>query len=689
MAKKQENMQVNASTAIVSTGKGGILRSVTDHVAGRTIPFAPPWVGVAVAPPVAGLITHTMWGDSALSAGIACAGLGTSGIALTAMTWAVAGGNNTFRRIRRAHAAASVAAGMGWLTCATAAGPFTTGMINSWVFGGSLFALSWNIRGLMRNAHDETETVEKGGWAALAEKIGLEKVQVKHAKGNGKGMVTASVEVEAGRTVEDIQSSTGKMAAALHLPPSGVSVTRNPDNAARGTLSLRVADLLKDGVEFIPPQRLGLLPTADIPIGLYADGETFLINPFDAAILQHLLVMGVTGAGKSEFCRTVLAHLMTRSKMSIWLIDLAKGRQSVGYMSEGLDWFIQDAKTAKLALNALPGIIAARGDRLADEGLDQWTPNSSLNAMLIWMEEAADLADFEKLDEIARKARSVGIWLVISLQRATWTNIKTDVRANLQASACFGVDDAGDAGFGLPDRVVEAGAVPDWGSDRPGYFFGTGMGIPQDRWTTEARGSYTGDVKDQIVDMIRAAAAVRDPLDEVTAKAAGLAYAQRAHKGTNRTSPHVISAGPVAAQLETVTDQDITDEEQDVADEIQDVYDEVMGQIPGDPEPDADYANIQLDGEMPEPGEDSGITFGGQEERTPEEARHILFVEIDGFARTGRLSFEPADLIPATVAAGRKRPWMQAQLKKLVEQGVLTKDGHGEYTIVQSPLVSA
>lgn len=688
MAKNKANPQVDASTALVSTSKG-VLSTAVGHVAGKSVPFLPPWVGAAVAPPVAGLITHELWGDSALSAGIACASLGTSGIALSAMTWVVAGGNNTFRKIRRAHATASVAAGMGWLTCATAAGPFSTSLLNTWVFGGSLFALSWNIRGLMRNAHDETETVEKSGWARLAEKIGLEKVQVSNAKGNGKGMVTAGVEVGDGKTVEDVQATAGKLAAALHLPPSSVSVTRDPDNAARGTMSLRVADLLKDGVEFIPPQRLGLLPNADIPIGLYANGETCLINPFDATILQHLLVMGVTGAGKSEFCRTVLAHLMTRSRMSIWLVDLAKGRQSVGHMSEGLDWFIQDKKTAKLMLKTLPGIISARGDKLADEGLDQWTPASSLNAMLIWMEEAADLVDLEQLDEIARKARSVGIWLVVSLQRATWSNLSTDVRANLQASACFGVDDAGDAGFGLPDRVVESGAVPDWGSDRPGYFFATGMGIPQRQWTTEVRGSYTGDVKDQIVAMIREAAAVRDPLDEVTTKAAGLAYAQRAHKGTNRASAHVISARPIAAQLETVPDIDITDEEQDVADEIQEAYDEVMGQIPADPEPDADYANIALDGDMPETDEDSGITFDAPKPPATEVARHILYTEIDGWARTGRLTFEPSDLAPATVAAGRKRPWMQAELKKLVEQGVLTRDGHGEYSIVQSPLVSA
>jgi hypothetical protein len=688
--KKDTKPQVNTSTDIVSTGKGGLLSTAVDHVAAKAVPFLPPWIGAATLPPLAGFATNAMWGGDPLTTGLASAGLGIGTVALSAMTWHVAGGNNKFRRYRRAQATASVAAGMGWLTCATAAGPFGHPMIDLWLMGGGMFALSWNIRQVMRNAHDETEPTEQGGWGKLAEKIGLEKVLVRNAKGNGKGMVTAKVEVEAGRTVEDVQAAAGKVAAALHLPPSGASITKDPDNAAMGTLSLRVADLLKDGVEFIPPQRLGLLPNADIPVGLYADGETFLINPFDATILQHLLVMGVTGAGKSEFCRTVLAHLMTRRKMSIWLVDLAKGRQTVGHMAEGLDWFVQDRKEAKLLLRSLPGVITARGSRLADEGLDQWTPASSLNAMVVWLEEAADLADFEELDKIARAARSVGIWLVVSLQRATWTNVSTDVRANLQASACFGVDDAGDAGFALPDRVVESGAVPDWGSSRPGYAFATGMGIPEKRWTTELRGSRTDTVKEQITALIAEAAAVRDPLDETTAKAAGLAYAQRTHRGTNRTTaPAQISAAPVPAQLEAADFNDITSEEQDMADELQEVYEEVMGQIPADPEPDADYANVDLDGDAPEADEDSGITFGQQDKPSTEDARGILYGEIDGWARTGRLSFSPSDLIPATVAAGRKRPWLQGELKQLVERGVLTKDGHGEYVIVESPLVSA
>ncbi|MFF8899531.1 helicase HerA domain-containing protein [Streptomyces lydicus] len=682
----------------VSSG-GGVLSQIGGHIAAKAAPYTPPWIGAATLPPLAGWGVHAMWGETALSAGLASAGMGIGAAVLSAVTWTVSGGTNKFRRFRRAQATASVAGGMGWLTCSISAGPFGHPMTDLWLLGGGLFAASWNVRQLMRNAHDETEeTTDKGVLGKLAEAIGLEKVQVTRAKGNGKGMVTADVAVPPGKTMDDVQAAAPKLAAALQVPPSAVTVKKDPHNAGRGSFAARVADLLQDGVPFLPPRELGLLPTEPIPVGLYADGEEWSINPFLADILQHLLIMGVTGSGKSEFARAVLAHLMTRRKLSIWLIDLAKGEQTLGHMAEGLDWFVNNKrggrKEAKLMLKSLPGVISARGDELAEEGLDQWTPKSKLNAMVVWVEEAADIADFDVLDEIARKARSVGIWLVVSLQRATWTNLSTDVRANLQASACFGVDEAGDASFVLPDRVTDSGAIPDWGSDRPGYGYATGMGIPTERWTTEVRGSLTKEVRDQIREMILAAAPYRDPLDDISAAAAGLAYAQRTHHGTNRTNVQE-AAAPAPARLQAVPgpqdeNEEVpdTEEEEAVAMEIDEIYTEVMAQIPGDPEPDADYARLSLDDDVPDPDADSGIAFEQSDKPSTEQARAILYGEIDGWAARGRLTFETGDLIPAAVAAGRKRGWLQNELKKLTEDGALQHDAHGEYSIVR-PLTAA
>ncbi|SFD74445.1 FtsK/SpoIIIE domain-containing protein [Streptomyces aidingensis] len=692
MAAKKNTLVKRTQAQVATTAKAQG-RGLVDRIA----PYLPPWLAAAALPPALGAAAHELWNDSATETGLACASLGLGGVALSAVAWHVAGGSTRFRRIRRTQAVASTAAASGWLTIATAAGPFTPGVLDTWLIGGALFAASWNVRQLLGVApagdDGEQQPGEAGGWAKLAGAIGLEKTKVTKVKGTDKGVVTAQLEVTGGQTVEDAQAAAGRLAAAAHVPPSGVTITKDTDNAALAHLKVRVADMLKDGVPFTAPAFLGQLPTAPIPVGLYADGEPVLIDPFSGSILQHLLVMGVTGAGKSEFARTVLAHLACRRRLSIMLVDLAKGRQTVGHIKDGIDYLIQDKKEAKRFLRTLPGAIKARGDHLGEEGLDQWTPDSSLNAIVVWLEEAADLADFEELDQIARAARSVGIWLVVSLQRATWTNMSTDVRANLQATACFGVNDAADAGFCLPDRVVEAGAVPDWGSDRPGYAYATGMGIPPERWTTEWRGALTD--RDVLSALVAAAACVRDPLDAVTAEALGQAYAQREHRGTNRTtvptSPAVPAAAPSREQpMPQPTTPDLTDEDQAAEREaFTAAYEETMSTLPPDPEPDAPYAHLRLEDDVPDADPDTSLAFEQTARASTEEARHMLYTELDTWARTGRLEFEPADLIPTAVAAGRKRPWLQGELKRLVEAGVLHRTGHGEYTIVQSPLVPA
>jgi hypothetical protein len=735
--------------ALVSTA-GAVGKNVGGYILGKALPYTPPWIAAATLPPAAGAAVNAMWGDQAMSAGLASAGIALGGAALATVTWKTSGSTTKFRRFRRAQATATVAAGMGWLTCAVSAGPFGRPMLDLWLMGGALLAASWNARQLMAHgagADPEEETNEGGALSKLVSAIGWEKVSVKKAEGTGKGTVKAALEVAPGGTIEAVQSTTARVAAALQVPPSGVIVTPDPENGARGMISLRVADLLKDGVAFVMPDAFGLLPTHPIPVGLYADGEAWLIDPFTPAVLQHLLVMGVTGAGKSEFARTVFAHLATRAKTALHVIDLAKGDQTVGHIRDGIDWLIQDPKEAKRYVKSLPAAIRARGSVLSSEGLDRWTPASSLSAVVVWIEEAADVADFEELEEIARKARSVGIWLIISLQRATWTNMSTDIRANLQAAACFGVDQASDAGFCLPDSVTDAGAVPAWGSSRPGYAYATGMGIPQERWTTEARSSLTD--RSVLAALVAAAAPYRDPLDERTASALGQSYAQRTGRGTNKTTPGVresaaaafawlhsvgvelgsavtaspdpaapafppfppgaagaspaaprtappVLAGipapataPSADTYDNDEDEYMSAAEQAAEMEIQDAYDEILGAIPADPEPDADYAHLRLDDDVPEDDGDTGMEFEQSARMSTEEARHTLYAELDGWVRGGRLEFEPADLIPATVAAGRKRPWMQGELRRLVDAGLVQRDGHGSYTILHSPLQPA
>ncbi|MFI8258887.1 hypothetical protein, partial [Streptomyces filamentosus] len=149
---------------------------------------------------------------------------------------------------------------------------------------------------------------------------------------------------------------------------------------------------------------------------------------------------------------------------------------------------------------------------------------------------------------------------------------------------------------------------------------------------------------------------------------------------------------PAAAPSAYETDEDDEMDELSVAAqmEIEDAYDEVLGAIPGDPEPDAPYAGLGLDDDVPDIDDgDGGMEFEAPERMSTEDARHTLYAELDGWVQTGRLEFSPADLIPATVATGRKRPWLQNELKRMVEAGLLQRDGHGSYTILHSPLQPA
>ncbi|MFD3572011.1 hypothetical protein ACFWVK_33050, partial [Streptomyces sp. NPDC058667] len=159
-----------------------------------------------------------------------------------------------------------------------------------------------------------------------------------------------------------------------------------------------------------------------------------------------------------------------------------------------------------------------------------------------------------------------------------------------------------------------------------------------------------------------------------------------------RPAPPVLAAIPAqppAPSADDFEDTDMSAAEQAAEMEIQDAREEILGAIPSDPEPDADYAHLDLHDDVPDADDDTDMEFEQPERMSTEEARHTLYVEIDGWVQHGRLEFAPADLIPATVATGRKRPWLQGELKRLTEAGLLQRDGHGSYTILHSPLQPA
>ncbi|MFH9959713.1 hypothetical protein ACH4OX_36670, partial [Streptomyces roseolus] len=90
--KKNTEAAVEAApavgSALVATGTG-VVKAIAGHALARALPYTPPWVGAAVLPPAAGLAVNQLWGDAALSAGLASAGIALGGAGLSALVWKV------------------------------------------------------------------------------------------------------------------------------------------------------------------------------------------------------------------------------------------------------------------------------------------------------------------------------------------------------------------------------------------------------------------------------------------------------------------------------------------------------------------------------------------------------------------------------------------------------------------------
>ncbi|MFC8010836.1 hypothetical protein [Streptomyces cinereoruber] len=66
------------------------------------------------------------------------------------------------------------------------------------------------------------------------------------------------------------------------------------------------------------------------------------------------------------------------------------------------------------------------------------------------------------------------------------------------------------------------------------------------------------------------------------------------------------------------------------------------------------------------------------------ERRRLLRAELCKRAEAGETLFQPKDLTAWAERHGRKRPWLQKELKELCESGFLQRDAHGSYTILHS-----
>lgn len=635
----------------------------------RAKPYTPPWL-VTGGVGLAGAGANWQWGGSPW-AGV---GLTLASTALTAATWWA--GKSTGPQ-RRLHSAITVAAGSAWLTSAALSGPFTGPLPDLYLMGGATLALSWNIRQVMRSSAGETSGSDSD--KGLLEKVGLARTRLKEIKVE-PNRVTVPYELPAGElTNDDINKAIPRIASALDVPTTAIRVQHDPDSARKGQFVIVPEDMLKTPTIWPGPYAPGESVAVPLRLGVYDDGSDLVLPLLDAI---HLLVMGMTGSGKTEGAVDLLLEILTRNDVVVWLSDAAKAGQDFQPLMPALDWAALDTPSAGAMVAAVQAVIPARTAWLRDHSYRSWEPAAATTQtspahscaaagacgcpgmpyLLAWFEEAAkllrELGD-DVFTGIAQEARSAGVSLVVSMQRASGYQLSTDTRASLPAAMCFGVR-GDDAGFALPEEVLDAGANPAaWGNKRKGYVYLVSAGVDEDLYANPARTFWTGPAG-QYEQMARYVvehfASVRAEIDGVTAGAAAKVAGELF---TNRRARAGVDAPVPTVQEHLVLDKD--------------------GQDDGDGL-ELEQDGVDLSAELPAVEHDAELP---QAKPSPEEARELLEEMVTMLAEAGPGTVAVRDLYPYLNQIGRDRSWVSKQMKKLAEEGRLAATGEeGVYRLV-------
>lgn len=669
------------------------------HKAG---PLLPPWLSVGAAFPLA-VGVHERFGASPWTT----VGLTLTGVTLTAVTWHYSSKRAVITRI---HSAMSTGLAFGWLTASAIIG-MSSSVLNMYLLGGGALALSWNIRHATRNT-GRGEGAERGD-GGLFEKVGLARTLVRSAEVK-PNKVTASLQLPPGeKTADDAVKARGNLASALSLPANGVRVSADRDHHDRVNVTFVPVDALRNPPVYTGPSSPGGTMREPLHIGVYEDGVIAAIlaaaaNPRLGINLSHMVIIGTTGAGKSATGRDIIAEIGTRREASIWAIDIVKRRQTLGCAESVLDWFATDRDEAYAMIDCLPEVIAARTDYLASRNLDNWEPGCGLNHLTVWIEEFAPvLRDLETFVDVATSARSAGVWIVLSGQRVTFDNLPTSVRNVINDTLCLGVRDDSEAVYALGSDMVAAGANPAaWTNQAPGMAYLKGAGIEKDRQMIPLRSYGEPFISDatQLTALLTQYAHLRDPLDAVTAMAAGSAYKSRKSAQPQdavivQSAPAQDAAAAPAGPQPWAPDPELVAQNTAAAapaaepvpdDLLSNMPAEVRAQLPIQDLPESEEPELYraaqnaVDRELP--AADAGWSFGDQgdedESVSKEEAERMVDDAIRRFFLAGQTTIRPKDLVPLLEAV-RSRSWVQGRIKDLVAKRVLAKvDGQpGTYRI--------
>ncbi|MDX2826317.1 hypothetical protein PV416_35920, partial [Streptomyces ipomoeae] len=457
--------------------------------------------------------------------------------------------------------AASWLIGAGWTTWAMTNGPLT------WAALGSLATIGVGIGAAARSAALYEEAREEEAIAAeqrqIAQELSAERRAIaeewaeriqrichitvrvlgveKWETGAGYSL---DLEPEGGITYDRIAQHAVALSADAKLP-HGCTATASPGiHQGRTILDVTTVNVLREDCPY--PSDYGPLSVlTGLPWGVRTNGE--LVSAYLRE--QCALVVGPTGSGKTNMVHTILAGFARAEDVLTWVIDLNAGSAGLPWVlpalngelegedgkpvRPGIDWL---AGTHDEALKMLDAALAiglhrkkAYQDLLAKANTDLLPVSAKIPQILLVIDEGAEILVStdrrmkelaKKILEVIRMLRAMGVRTVLTALGATGSvlgNLMIRREGKVRVALTGGETEGMDLGKMFPGRRgLRVEQAPYKGA---GF-----MGTPE---SPAALFKAWRILPNQIRE-ITAATSDRHPrLDEVSAKAAGPAYARR------------------------------------------------------------------------------------------------------------------------------------------------------------------
>lgn len=627
--------------------------SYTVDLRSAAVPYLVCPVGCLLAWPAAAA-SHHWWGTNPWAA----AGITAAGGGLTALTWVTGRARGV---IRQRVATLLTATGSVWALGATIGAPWERPWLDLWAGGTVVASVAVAVMRLMAKANPNEQPTTTGG--GLAEAVAaLRDARIGRPKVDG-AKVRASVAMPHGDTLADVEGSRESIASALDVAPTAVRVHRNPDTVRTGHIEVVPVDQLRDTIAWAGPSAPGRsVGDAPLRFGLAEDGEPVglsLTGRPGVRPATHVRATGMTGSGKTEWALVVMTDYLTRTDGALIVVDTVKRDQTVKPLKNGLTLLVTEDDHAEAFFDVLAEhVIPARTEALGREDLTEWMPGCSLSHLTVWVEESAAWSGHPALIQVAERARSAGICLVLSQQRWTHDRAPTSLRSQFATNVCFGIDSRDDPSLALTGETVDAGASPQsWGSSKPGYLYVESPGIPTDRWAIPCRAELAQ--RADLAEAITGWASVRRPLDPVTAKA---------------LAPVMPTTNTTATPAGTTPACDVEQEAPAMATR--------PGVNPHDPPDNVDPAQ-EID-TTPTPRR---FSLALPQQTNPEHARALLREHITTLATQGETEVRPADLGDVLAATGYGAAWLTKALKELTvgdQPLLMAVSRNGRYRILRT-----